>query len=673
MENFEKRILLNYIKKLLLVQNIATSEFEIFITEFDKEFKLPKKDSKQLFDAYSQLSKRNSGESRGKKIYDVRNLLKEIILKQEKKIKPQKSLLETQLNILKDLYNLTNKEIDVLTFLFFKSSSIFSCFFDCCRFSCEPLLYGFLADYLNVKGSDKRNLIDNLYYYDLVDEPHCNADLTDYMQKILNNSKYNTKNKILDKILGKQEKSNLTLTDYAHMSDEAKTAINIVSAAIKNKKKGINILLYGTVGSGKTEFAKLIANSINIPIYSIITNKENFEEANRNDRLVNLSAKQHLLKNALPCCVLFDEAEDVMNTGFSYFDSKKASKGYLTKLLDSNPVPVIWTTNNISSVDPAFLRRMTYTIEFEKLPAASRLNIWNNILKKNKFKIEKDKIEELNKKYDISPSIISNAVSTAKIIEGSADDVEKLIENVASVVYQNKDIKEKHSFQKNEYNINLVNTDLDMIRLTNNIQKSGKLNFSLCLYGEPGTGKSLYARYLADTIGIDVIFKKASDLISMWVGETEQNIAEAFKEAKRKRAMLIIDEADTFLRNRNSAVRSWEVSQVNEMLTWMESHSYPFVCTTNLMDSLDEASLRRFTFKVKFDFMTKEQVKLAMEHFFNIKDSKVEINGLTTGDFATVKKKIDFLGSSDTDEIIQMLRDEVKVKKSSALKNAVGF
>ncbi len=159
----------------------------------------------------------------------------------------------------------------------------------------------------------------------------------------------------------------------------------------------------------------------------------------------------------------------------------------------------------------------------------------------------------------------------------------------------------------------------------------------------------------------------------MWVGETEQNIAEAFKEAKRKRAMLIIDEADTFLRNRNSAVRSWEVSQVNEMLTWMESHSYPFVCTTNLMDSLDEASLRRFTFKVKFDFMTKEQVKLAMEHFFNIKDSKVEINGLTTGDFATVKKKIDFLGSSDTDEIIQMLRDEVKVKKSSALKNAVGF
>ena len=34
--------------------------------------------------------------------------------------------------------------------------------------------------------------------------------------------------------------------------------------------------------------------------------------------------------------------------------------------------------------------------------------------------------------------------------------------------------------------------------------------------------------------------------------------------------MLIFDEADSFLFDRREAVRSWEVTQVNEMLTWME-------------------------------------------------------------------------------------------------------
>ena len=67
------------------------------------------------------------------------------------------------------------------------------------------------------------------------------------------------------------------------------------------------------------------------------------------------------------------------------------------------------------------------------------------------------------------------------------------------------------------------------------------------MYGEPGTGKSLYAKYLANTLGVEVVFKRASDLISKWVGETEQNIASAFAEAKAKKAMLIFDEADSFL------------------------------------------------------------------------------------------------------------------------------
>ena len=330
------------------------------------------------------------------------------------------------------------------------------------------------------------------------------------------------------------------------------------------------------------------------------TEKEDYKQANREDRLVDLYSKQHILSRAKNSCILFDEAEDVMNRGFSCFGS--ASKGYLNKILENASVPVIWTTNNIYDVDPAFLRRMTYAVEFEKLSEENRLDIWKKVLKKNNLKVKKSKLEELNKSYDIPPSLIANAVQSTKMIDGDEDDFEDFIENVARVVTKKKNIKTKKEFEVKNYDINLINTDTDMDDLTQKIKKSGKLNFSLCLYGEPGSGKSLYARYLANVLGIEVVFKRASDLISKWVGETEQNIASAFAEAKAKKAMLIFDEADSFLQNRNNAQRSFEVTQVNEMLTWMESHEYPFVCTTNLFDSLDEASLRRFTFKVRYVF-----------------------------------------------------------------------
>jgi SpoVK/Ycf46/Vps4 family AAA+-type ATPase len=489
--------------------------------------------------------------------------------------------------------------------------------------------------------------------------------------KVFDDPRINTQEKIVGAIVGKPEKTSLTLADYRHLKDEPKKVIKILSSAIEKKSKGINILLYGGVGTGKTEFAKLVAHSAKIPIYSVITKNDDFTEPDREDRLVNLYSKLHLLSRTEKSCVLFDEGEDVMNRGFTQFG--KASKGYMNTLLEGADVPVIWTTNDIYHVDPAFLRRMTYCVEFEKLSEETRFDIWNKVIKKNKLKVSRKKVEELNKNYNIPPSLIANAVKTTKMIDGDENDFESMIENVAKVVTKKKNVKNKKEFEMKEYDESLVNTDYNISTLTEKINKCKRLNFSLCLYGEPGTGKSLYARYLAKNLGIEVLLKRASDLISPFVGQTEQNIAEAFAEAKAQKAMLIFDEADSFLQNRNNAQRSWEVSQVNEMLTWMESHEYPFVCTTNLLDTLDEASLRRFTFKIKFDFLTSEQVNHALEHFFGIKDANLNIKGLTAGDFSTVKKKVDFLGVSDIKEIERMLEEEVKVKKSKELQTTVGF
>ena len=79
-----------------------------------------------------------------------------------------------------------------------------------------------------------------------------------------------------------------------------------------------------------------------------------------------------------------------------------------------------------------------------------------------------------------------------------------------------------------------------------------------------------------------------------------QNIAKAFSEAEQKGAILVLDEVDSFLQDRSGAYHSWEVTQVNEMLTQMESFQGIFIATTNFMTNLDKASIRRFDMKIEF-------------------------------------------------------------------------
>ena len=172
-------------------------------------------------------------------------------------------------------------------------------------------------------------------------------------------------------------------------------------------------------------------------------------------------------------------------------------------------------------------------------------------------------------------------------------------------------------------------------------------------------------RYLAERMGIEVVQKRASDLMSMWVGDTEKQIAAAFAEARDAGSFLVFDEVDSLLADRRFAARSWEVSQVNEMLTWMESHPLPFACTTNFGEHLDPATLRRFVFKVTLDYLRPAQVEAAFQRFFALTPPAglTRLAALTPGDFAVVRRKATVLGRlDDAPALAAMLRAECDAK-----------
>ncbi|MFO1035207.1 MAG: ATP-binding protein, partial [Geminicoccaceae bacterium] len=173
---------------------------------------------------------------------------------------------------------------------------------------------------------------------------------------------------------------------------------------------------------------------------------------------------------------------------------------------------------------------------------------------------------------------------------------------------------------------------------------------SFCLSGPPGTGKSAYARYLAHELGLEVLEKRYSDVVSCYLGESEKAIAAAFQEAADLGAFLILDEADSLLRDRGAARYSWEITQVNEMLTWMERHPLPFACTTNAPDLLDPATARRFLFKIRFLPMNAGQIAAAFLKAFKLKAPEpiLKLNLLTPGDFAVVARKAELLISAES-------------------------
>lgn len=474
----------------------------------------------------------------------------------------------------------------------------------------------------------------------------------------------------------------LSLDDYPHLREDLGVLRRCLRSAVGERTPGINVLIHGRPGTGKTEFVRALAVDLGVPLYEVSSEDEDGDGKSKRQRFRAYQLCQQLLAPSGSSLILFDEMEDVFPRPIPWLWDDAAPSGsqkaWTNQLLETNPIPTVWLSNAVSQIDPAFLRRFTYSLELRVPPLSVRRRIVEKHLQG--LPVSPAWIERAAKQERLTPAQIAQAcrVARAAAVQNS-QEAEQLLEQVISRSLEVMGLPGQWPVPGADilppYDLRFLNPSLDLAAVT--VGLAQRPRGRLCLYGPPGSGKTAYARHVAERLDRPLLSKRASDLLSMWAGGTEKLLAEMFREAAAEGAVLLLDEADSFLQDRQGAQRSWEITQVNELLVQMEAFQGLFICSTNLMERLDPAVLRRFDLKVRFGYLRADQAwalvreTLAQHGAGELSPAAAEtcrrrlaaLTTVTPGDVATALRQARLLGQALTPEgLLGALEEECRAK-----------
>jgi transitional endoplasmic reticulum ATPase len=495
---------------------------------------------------------------------------------------------------------------------------------------------------------------------------------------------------LITRFMKRATDASLTLTAFSHLARDVEVVVAYLRSVIDLAEPGANVLFHGVPGTGKTELAKVLAEALGVDLFEVAFSQREGRPITGEARLRAYSLCQTIASRAPKALLMFDEVEDVFSaqSGSATASdddrtggSSTGGKAWINRTLERNPVPTIWITND-PDIDHAYLRRFDYSVRFPVPPHAARIEMARHHFAD--FVPTETWLAAITANEEITPAQFERAARLARLAStgnpGRACGlVEQALDRSATLLGQKR--IPVRAMPATAYDLNVLNTDTDIPRLIEGMKHRPYGSF--CFYGPAGTGKSELGRHLANAIGRPSIVRRGSDILSKWVGGTEKNIAGMFCEARETDAVLILDEADSFLADRRDARANWEVTQVNELLTQMEAYDGVFICTTNLLDRLDQASLRRFVFKVKFDYLTADQrwylFRRELERLggepesANRWEAQVRrLEHLTPGDFAVAARQFRILGEAPSAaQLHDRLRLECVVK--GAPSGRIGF
>ena len=477
----------------------------------------------------------------------------------------------------------------------------------------------------------------------------------------------------------------LTLADYAHVAAELTLLKDYLAQAVAEGRAGVNVLIYGAPGTGKTELARAVAEAAGVSLFEVAVANVDGEPKEGKSRFNAFRLAQTLLAKGSGKAILFDEVEDVFGERreFPMMEGNSSGlKGWVNRMLESNPVPAFWITNRIAALDVAYRRRFDFALQMDVPPRSARRRVLDACL--GELPVNDAWRDRAASNEALAPALVERAVKVVSQVRDSqtALNLEDALTRVMNGTLKSmgrRPIEATRGGSVTEYCLDLLNVDFNLEALCAGLRRTGEGR--LCLYGPPGTGKTAFGQHVASVVDRPLLVKQASDLLRSYLGETEQRIAAMFEEARADGAVLLLDEADGLLRDRAGAHRSWEVTQVNEMLTQMERFDGIFIASTNLMGSLDPAAMRRFDARIRFDFLKPAQAQQMLRQLcarLQVDCAEADLvrvarlDRLTPGDFASLARQCRLNRPGSSAELLDTLAT-INDGKRGAGARPIGF
>lgn len=449
--------------------------------------------------------------------------------------------------------------------------------------------------------------------------------------------------------------------EWPHLAADQAMVTAALRAALDRGLTGINVLLHGGPGTGKTEFARALVRAGGASGFVVDHEDNEGREPTRGDRLASLRLTQCFAGERGRAVLVLDEAEDIFRSEYGHplarvLGDRKESKAWTNQLLEGNAHPVIWISNDTSYMDPAYLRRFTACIEFPATPLSMRRRVANQAL--SAVGCSPDTVEAVARDRSNSPALLQAAANFATLAGQGGADVDRA---VRTHLAQHARACGRH--EPTEVATCTQRFDLRYLNVEGAAQPERILASlredpvaALVFSGPPGTGKTQLAADLARQLDITLVVRTASDINSMWYGQSEANVAAMFRDCDPRAELLFLDEADVLLGAREASGHRADRAVTSEFLRWLETFQGTFICATNHAGELDSALMRRFAFRLQFQPMTTSQrLEMYAERAFEwdpaagdpmpLPDTDIQrrlsaLRHLTPGDFANAGRRI---------------------------------